>query len=247
MLDVEYVGKKGTRLYLAGGNNFNVLGPQIESLTRIRLVISATTCRIRSRRSSWVPTMPTAFFDPTAQAFQLLLPYPQFTGVTTDEPPTADSTYHALQVSVSKRYSNGLPNSRRATSGRNRSTIPRSMTLTWPGWGIMARTRASPCRIPTNTPLERSVSAFDMPQQVKFNYTYDLSIGRGRTYLSNMPRALDLVLGRMKTGGVWTIHDGFPLQFTVADGGSPIWTYGPQRPEYHRHTHTQRRSGIHLD
>jgi hypothetical protein len=38
------------------------------------------------------------------------------------------------------------------------------------------------------------------------------------------------VFGGWKTAGVWTIHDGFPLQFTVANGGSPIWTYGPQRP-----------------
>jgi hypothetical protein len=45
-----------------------------------------------------------------------------------------------------------------------------------------------------------------------------------------MPRPLDLILGGWKTAGVWTIHDGFPLQFTVANGGTPIWTYGPQRP-----------------
>ena len=45
-----------------------------------------------------------------------------------------------------------------------------------------------------------------------------------------MPRALDLFVGGWKTAGVWTIHDGFPLQFTVANGGTPIWTYGPQRP-----------------
>src|ERR1035438_8693120 len=33
-----------------------------------------------------------------------------------------------------------------------------------------------------------------------------------------------------KTAGVWTIHDGFPLQFVVTNGGTPIYTYGSQRP-----------------
>ena len=46
-----------------------------------------------------------------------------------------------------------------------------------------------------------------------------------------MPRALDLVLGGWKTAGVWTIHDGFPLQLTTSNGGTPIWTYGAQRPD----------------
>jgi hypothetical protein len=45
-----------------------------------------------------------------------------------------------------------------------------------------------------------------------------------------MPRPLELVLGGWKTAGVWTIHDGFPLAFIMSNGGSPIPTYGAQRP-----------------
>jgi len=30
---------------------------------------------------------------------------------------------------------------------------------------------------------------------------------------------------------VWTIHDGFPLQFAVTGGGTPIYTYGWQRAD----------------
>jgi hypothetical protein len=46
-----------------------------------------------------------------------------------------------------------------------------------------------------------------------------------------MPRALDLLIGGWKTAGVWTIHDGFPLAFIVENGGTPIPTYGQQRPD----------------
>ena len=49
--------------------------------------------------------------------------------------------------------------------------------------------------------------------------------------LSNMPRPLELIFGGWKTAGVWTIHDGFPLQFAVTGGGTPIYTYGCQRAD----------------
>jgi hypothetical protein len=75
---------------------------------------------------------------------------------------------------------------------------------------------------------------------VKLNYTYDLPLGRGRAFLSNMPRPLELVLGGWKTAGVWTIHDGFPLAFIIDGGGTPIPTYGAQRPNL---TGTPKRSG----
>src|SRR5262249_7533527 len=39
---------------------------------------------------------------------QLLLPYPQFTGVTTANMTRADSIYHSLQLKVEKRFSNGF-------------------------------------------------------------------------------------------------------------------------------------------
>jgi hypothetical protein len=66
---------------------------------------------------------------------------------------------------------------------------------------------------------------------LKINYTYDLPIGHGRALLSNMPRALELILGGWRTSGVWTIADGRPLSFSNLNGGTPLPTYGAQRPD----------------
>ena len=33
MVEVQYIGKKGTRLYFGGDNNLDILGPQVESMT----------------------------------------------------------------------------------------------------------------------------------------------------------------------------------------------------------------------
>ncbi len=240
VLDVEYVGKKGTHLYFAGANNYNVLGRQVESLTPNQIGNLGNYVA-----NPFAPLLTGPYYansvlsSPTIQAYQLLLPFPQFTSVTTDEPPTADSTYHALQISVEKRYSNGLE--LMANYTWSKSIDDSSIYDTNVAWlGNYGANSGFALQDPNNPSAERSLSTFDIPQQVKFSYTYDLPIGRGRAFLNNMPRALDLMFGGWKTAGVWTIHDGFPLQFTVSNGGSPIWTYGPQRPNI---TGTPTRSG----
>ena len=65
---------------------------------------------------------------------------------------------------------------------------------------------------------------------LKFSYSYDLPIGRGKALLGNMPRVLDALIGGWKTNGIWLIADGRPLPITVSNGGTPIPTYGGQRP-----------------
>jgi hypothetical protein len=53
-------------------------------------------------------TDPNSGMSSSIQGYQLLLPYPQFTAVGTDVRMIANSTYHALQISAEKRYTNGL-------------------------------------------------------------------------------------------------------------------------------------------
>ncbi len=229
LVSVQYIGKKGTHLYFAGENNLDVLPPSVEKLTPTQIgnlgnyvnnpFASVLTGSYYSNSS---------LTSPTVQAFQLMLPFPQFTGVTTDEPPSATSIYNGLQIVVEKRYSSGLQLSANYTWSKSidNSSIYDG-NLSWlangpnSGWNIQDPNRAY---------LERSLSTFDVPQQLKFEYSYDLPVGRGRTFFNKMPRALDYIVGGWKTAGVWTIHDGFPLQFTITNGGNPIYTYGAQRP-----------------
>ncbi len=229
VLDVEYIGKKGTHLYFAGANNLNVLGPQIQNLTPNQIGnLGDYVANPLAPLLSGPAYANSVLSSPSVQAFQLLLPYPQFTSVTSDEPPTADSSYHALQIAVEKRYSNGLQ--LLASYTWSKSIDNSSIYDTNVAWLANGPNSGSNVQNPNNLAAERSLSTFDVPSQLKFNYTYDLPVGRGRAFLSSMPRPLELVLGGWKTAGVWSIHSGFPLQFTVADGGSPIWTYGAQRP-----------------
>src|SRR6202007_310123 len=45
---------------------------------------------------------------PTINRYQLMLPYPQFTGFQQDSTPILSSIYHAIQLRLEKEFSNGL-------------------------------------------------------------------------------------------------------------------------------------------
>jgi hypothetical protein len=109
VVSVQYIGKKGTHLYFAGNNNLDALGPQVEKLSPTQIGNLGNYVN-----NPFASVLTGSYYansglsSPTVQAFQLQLPFPQFAGVTTDEPPSANSIFNALQIVVEKRYSNGL-------------------------------------------------------------------------------------------------------------------------------------------
>ena len=222
VFSATYLGKKGTHLYFSGTNQLNILGPQVESLPTSQ--IAALNDYVSNPFSGIITDPNSTLSSDQVQAYQLQVPFPQFTGVTTDVQPIANSTYNALQLVLEKRYSNGLQLSVNYTWSKS---IDDSSTyddnVTWLG-------SFTSLQDPNKPWLERSLSTFDIPQVLKINYSYDLPFGRGRTFGGDMPRFLDLLIGGWQTNGVWTIQDGRPLSFTTSDGGVPIPTYGAQRP-----------------
>ncbi len=229
LLTVDYVGKKGTHLYYQGLNTLDILPIQVENYTPAQM-----NALVSYVPNPFAPILTGPYYanspltSPTVQGFQLELPYPQFTGVTTDEPPVANSIYNALQVTLEKHYSNGLQLSANYTFSK--SIDDSSIYDGNVSWLANTTSGIYGPQDPNRPELDRSLSTFDIPQLFKLNYTYDLPIGRGRAWLNDMPRPLELLIGGWKTAGVWTIHDGFPLAYIMENGGSPIPTYGQQRP-----------------
>jgi hypothetical protein len=236
LLDVEYIGKKGTHLYFSGANSIDILGPQIEkySSTQINTLNTYVTNPFASVNGGPISDPNSTLSSPTVQGYQLELPYPEFTGVTTDVQPIATSIYNGLQIKAEKAYSNGLQFL--VTYTWSKSIDDSSIyddNITYIG-------SFTSLQDPNKPWLERSLSTFDIPQVVQFTYTYDLPLGRGRAFLGNIPRALDAIVGGWKTNGIWRISAGRPLTVTVANGGTPLPTYGSQRPNI---TGTPRRAG----
>jgi hypothetical protein len=134
------------------------------------------------------------------------------------------SIYHGLQLTARKAFSNGLEFLVNYTWSKSiDDSSVGDDNVTWLG-------SFTSLQDPNKPNLERSLSTFDIPSVLKFSYSYDLPLGRGKAFLGNMPRAVDLLIGGWKTNGIWQIADGRPLPITVSNGGTPIPTYGSQRP-----------------
>jgi len=224
VFNAEYIGKKGTHLPFSGANQLNILGPQIENPNAdINGLLSFVDNPFSSQLGGPISDPNSSLSSPTVQKFQLLLPYPQFTGVANDVQLIANSTYHALQLLAEKRYSNGLQFLVTYTWAKSIDDSSQADdNVTWLG-------SATSLQDPNKPGLERSLSTFDIPQVLQFSYSYDLPFGRHRAFLGNMPTVLEAIIGGWKTNGIWRLSGGRPLAFTVSDGNS-LPTYGVQRP-----------------
>ena len=152
-----------------------------------------------------------ALAGPQVQRQQLLRPYPQFTDVSREFPAYGSSIYHAMQAKLETRMTKGISAIVSYTVSKNISEIARIQN---------AYDRAS----------ARSLAAFDVPQRLTVTASVELPFGQNRHFLSNAPKALDLVLGGWNLTTFDTFQAGFPLEFSVARSTLFAAGAGPQFP-----------------
>jgi hypothetical protein len=232
---VDYVGKKGTHLYLGGFRDENHLGLDFE---KARL---AGTVDVASLAQTLVPnpfapyiTDPLSplsqgeivqFQDPNNQFH---IPFPQFSSFAGDSPPVANSIYHAAQFRVEKSFSNGLEFL--VTYAVSKSIDGASATddsISWLGGGFQGGTIS--VQNPNNLRAERSLSVFDIPQVLQFSYVYSLPVGRGKRFGGNMHPILNTIVGGWQLTGIWRFNSGRPV-ILLQSANSSIPTYGTLRP-----------------
>jgi hypothetical protein len=220
IVDANYVGKKGTKLYFGGSGDLNHLGPEAETWSAAQI-------------EDMVSYVPNPFYgllppgapmdNPTIQKYNLLRPYPQYTGVSVLTLPVANSMYHSFQLRVEKRFSKGL---QFLVAYTNQKSIDDASVghggLTWLGGSTSLQN-------PNKRYLERSLSQYDIPQVLNISYVYHFPFGRGKAIGSNWSPWLDAFLGGWKTNGIWRFSSGQPLALGLS-GGQSLPTYGSQRP-----------------
>jgi hypothetical protein len=136
---------------------------------------------------------------PSALFSQANRPYPTFGNITIDSA-SASSIYHAAQISVEKKFSNGL-------SFLAGYTYSKSIddASSWNAGALNV----------FNLHTERGLSTFDTRNRFVTSYTYDLPIGKGRALGSNMRGAAEFLLGGWQTNGIISVQSGNPLNVTV--------------------------------
>jgi hypothetical protein len=221
LLDLSYLGKKGTHLYFGGAGSQNFLGPQIEHYSSDQIAGLLTYV---NNPFYGIITDPTSSLSAQqVQAYQLQLPYPQFTGVNGDDPPWANSIYNAMQIKVEKRFSRGLQFLFTYTWSKSLDNASStSGSVTWLGG-------TTHLQDPNNRRLERGLSTFDIPSVLQFSYSYELPIGRGKAIGTDMHPVLNAIIGGWQTNGIWRFTDGRPIILGLS-GGQSLPTYGGQQP-----------------
>jgi len=219
VIDANYVGTKGTHLLYGGFNSLDFLGPWVEKLSPAQ--IANLESSVPNPFYGIVTNLSSGLSAPTVPAWQLQIPYPQFTGMNLYEPPWANSIYHALQVRAEKSFSHGLQFLMTYTWSKSiddSSVVGDNWTYLGPPLHLQD---------PNNPSAERGLSTFDIPQTLQASYVYQLPFGRKRRWGAKWAGLLEGTLGGWQTNGILRFASGMPVFFSLT-GGIPIPTYGQQ-------------------
>ncbi|MCI0392733.1 MAG: TonB-dependent receptor [Acidobacteria bacterium] len=143
-----------------------------------------------------IPTSPAAgAIDPRRPYINI---FPNTQNIT-ERTGDGSSSYHGLQAKYSKRLSAGL----QALVSYTFSKTIDDVSIIWPYDNSLNR------GLGTN-------KAPDVPHLFVGSFLYELPFGKGRQFLSSIPRAADFIIGGWQVNGIINIRSGTPLVVTVA-------------------------------
>jgi hypothetical protein len=187
------------------------------SVAAAALVVSQRTCTLPADVTGGVCT--------NAQSGQRLLdlrgfpfffqPFPQFTGGLNVFDSNDYSNYAGLQFIFKRRINTGLGFQFGYTLSKSKDNRSWDPSLSTVSTGSVQSASSTPFDLRDRN-LNYTWSDFDRRHVFQGTYTYDLPFGKGRTFLSNMPKALNYVIGGWETAGTVLWMSGRP--FTVYSG-----------------------------
>jgi hypothetical protein len=202
-LDVGYAGSKATHL------SFSVLA--INQLPDQYLSLGpALLNSVPNPFYGVLPASAGTLGLPTVTAEQLLRPYPQFLNLGDSAPQKGDSTYHALQMKLIKRFKTGGTIQVAYTWSKLLSDTDTLTSWLEAGHGVGG------VQDPSNLRLEKALASFDAAHRLVVSYVYDLPVGEGRRLLGNVHGVADKLLSGWGIAGVSTFQSGLPLALTTA-------------------------------
>jgi hypothetical protein len=210
MVSVAYVGSKGTHLPA-----LNIIPNQVNpsflslggELTMPSSCLAADTC---PKSVAAGLTLPYAGF--TGNINQLLRPFPQYGNFNQEDNSftpdrTGNSTYHAMQLQVNKRFAQGLSFLVSYTVSKNITDADSA----GPGVSGFIGTNSFIGENSYNRKAEKAVSQLDTPQSLVASFFYELPVGRGKRYL-NSGGMKDRAVGGWYVSTILSYHSGTPTE-----------------------------------
>ncbi len=222
----SYAGNRGVRLF--GANyNLNQLDPAYLSLGL------ALQDQVPNPFRGQILSGPLS--GATIARSQLLRPLPDYLDVMTMANHGASSTYHSVQLTAEKRYSNGLTALVSFTGGK---LINDSFASAGSAGGALAAVSRD-FRIGLyNRRLDRSIDPDDVSRRLVVSGVYELPFGPKKPLLAKAHPVVSHIAGGWKTNAIWTAQTGTPLGVRGGNNLSGIaWPdviYDPTLPSSER-------------
>ncbi len=198
VVEAGYTGTQGRKLPFGVTRNINQLDPSYLSLG------NALNNQVANPFLNVITNGPLS--GATIPYWRTLVPYPQFQNVNlVGDTPGASSSYNALLLKYSQRWANSL--TVLATYQWSKAIDDTSETQAWEVGDAI--------RDAYNVSLDRSISAHDLPHDFVGNAIWDIPVGKGKKFGSNMNRVVNAVVGGWEVATVVRLGSGLPLQFTV--------------------------------
>ena len=217
-ISVAYVGSKGTHLPA-----LNIIPNQVNptflalgnDLTMNVTCLAALTCPNAIAAGIKIP-----YAGFTGNINQALRPFPQYGDFNQEDNSfspdrTGNSTYHAMQMQVDKRFATGLSFLVSYTVSKNLTDADSS----GPGVSGFIGTNEFIGQNSYNRTAEKAVSELDIPQSLVGSFFYELPVGHGKRYWNGNGVA-DRVAGGWYVAGVAQYKSGTPTEVYGPCGGT---------------------------
>lgn len=192
LVEATYVGNRGTRV----GVNHQLDNTPAQYLSTSRTRDTQTINFLsQSFPNPFFGTNP--IYTANISRANLLRPYPQFSGITVEEP-IGYTWYHALQLRTEKRFSHDY-----------------TLTLAYTWSKAM---QATEFLNPTDPRPYESISDLDRTHHLVITGIWDLPFGRSRRFGGNWAKPVDFIAGGWQLNGVVQRQSGAPLAF------GDVWT-----------------------
>lgn len=198
LVDATYSANRGTHLP-AGNYSINEIAPQDWNLGL------ALQDRVPNPYAGVVPG---ALGAATITRQQALRPFPYYNSVAVREPLLGNSTYHALLLTVERRFSRGLVVLMSFTGGKLMSdSVNTSVNFgnDVEQVGVVGYQDGQ-----YNRALEHSLDPTDVSRRMVLSTIYELPFGKGRA-LSSGNRVLNTVIGGWQVNNITTWQNGLPV------------------------------------
>ncbi|HTM49008.1 MAG TPA: carboxypeptidase regulatory-like domain-containing protein [Bryobacteraceae bacterium] len=204
VVEVNYIGNKGTRLEAYGFDSMNQV-----PLTELS--------RGNSLQDPWTPAsgVPQPFPGFTGTVLQALRPYPQFTGISQTFPTLGTSLYNALQIQATRHLHKGL-------SILVAYAFSKAINMA----GDNALDSESIADV-YNRRIDRVISSFNYPQYLKVTWIYELPFGPNKAL--RIGGIGGKIVGGWSLTGNHFARSGNPIGIGVNAATNPITVARPDQ------------------